>query len=135
MKTPEEIVNEMMRTDTYSQWMGIEVRKVREGFCELTMTVRAEMLNGHGITHGGISYALSDSALAFAANSCGQKAVTIETSIAHIAPVHLNDTLVATCTEINRGKTIARYETTITNQQGKLVARFNGTVFRSAETW
>lgn len=135
MKTPEAIVDEMMRQDSYSNWLGIQLLSVSIGKCSLQLVVRPEMLNGHGITHGGISYALADSALAFAANSAGQKAVSIETAISHIAPVHLNDTLIAHCTEINRGKTIARYEAIIINQHQKLVAKFTGTVHRSAEMW
>lgn len=135
MKTPIDIVNEMMQKDTYSQWLGIEIIKVEAGSCELAMTVREEMLNGHQITHGGISYAIADSALAFAANSRGQKCVSIETAIAHIAPIHLNDQLTVKCQEVNCGKTIGRYESLVYNQHHKLVARFNGTVFRHPENW
>lgn len=133
--TPEQIVQHMMEEDTYSQWLGIEIIHVEAGSCELKATVREEMLNGHRIAHGGISYALSDSALAFASNSRGQKCVSIETSIAHIAPVQLHDTLRVVCSEINCGKSIGRYESLVYNQHQKLVAKFNGTVFRKSDTW
>ncbi len=135
MLTPEAIVETMMKSDSYSQWLGIEVLLVKEGYCELKMTVRAEMCNGHQITHGGITYALSDSALAFASNSRGQKCVSIETSIAHIAPVFTGDVLTVVCQEIALSKSLGRYQSTVYNQDNKKVANFNGTVFRKTETW
>lgn len=125
----------MMELDTYSQWLGIQILDVKPGFCKLQMTIRSEMLNGHQTAHGGISYAISDSALAFASNSRGQKAVSIETSIAHIAPVFEHDTLTVICEEINCGKTIGRYESSVFNQYSKLVAKFIGTVFRKEDLW
>jgi acyl-CoA thioesterase len=132
---PKSIVDKMMQLDAYSQWMGIQVVHIDFGTATLSCTITSEMLNGFGITHGGISYALADSALAFASNSHGQHCVSIETSIAHIKPAQLNDTLTAVCTEIQKGKTIARYVVEITNQRSELIARFNGTVFRSEKTW
>ena len=125
----------MLRGDAYSNWLGITVEHLTAGSCTLTCTVTPDMLNGFGIAHGGITYALSDSALAFAANSHGQQCVSIETSISHIKAVQLNDLLTATCTELQRGKSIGRYVVDVTNQQQELVARFNGTVFRTEKTW
>jgi len=69
MKSPQEITSMMLSNDLFSQWMGIEILSIKEGFCELTATVKEDMLNGFAILHGGISYSLSDSALAFASNS------------------------------------------------------------------
>ena len=66
------------------------------------------MLNGFQILHGGISYSLSDSALAFASNSYGNKCVSIETSISHTRPAKLGDILIATCKEIHRGNGASR---------------------------
>src|SRR5688572_22649346 len=90
-----EIVNTMMKKDYFSQWLGIKVLEVKEGYCRLGMTVTKDMLNGFGIAHGGISYSLADSALAFASNSKGPKSVSIETSIAHIKALKENDSIVA----------------------------------------
>lgn len=132
---PKSIVDKMMQLDAYSQWMGIQVLHIDFGTCTLSCTVSPEMLNGFSIAHGGISYALADSALAFASNSHRQQCVSIETSIAHIKPTQLHDTLTAVCSEIQKGKTIARYVVEITNQHNELIARFNGTVFRSEKTW
>ena len=135
MKEPHDIVNEMLSKDAFSQWLGIQILEVGPGYCRLSMTVRPEMVNGHQTAHGGISYSISDSALAFAANSRGQKAVSIETSIAHISPVSVNDELLVICKEINCGKTIGRYESIVYNQNQKIIARFNGTVFRYPDLW
>lgn len=132
---PKSIVDKMMQLDAYSTWMGINVLHIEAGTCTLSCIVSPAMLNGFGIAHGGISYALADSALAFASNSHGQQCVSIETSIAHIKPTQLNDTITAVCTEIQKGKTIARYVVDVTNQHHELIARFNGTVFRSEKTW
>jgi acyl-CoA thioesterase len=135
MKTPEAIVAEMMNSDAYSKWLGVQVQYISHGKCVLSCTINSDMLNGFGIAHGGITYALSDSALAFAANSHGQQCMSIETSIAHIKTVQPNDMLTATCHEIQRGKTVGRYVVDVVNQHDELVARFNGTVFRTEKTW
>lgn len=135
MKTPSEIVALMMENDAFSKWMGVEVLEVKEGTCMLQLQVSPEMLNGFFITHGGISYSLSDSALAFASNSRGNKCVSIETSISHIRPTKTGDVLTAAAVEKHRGKTIGIYEVTVTNQENKTVALFKGTVHISGDTW
>lgn len=135
MKTASEIAYHMLANDAYSQWLDISIDYIADGACTLSCTVTSEMTNGFGIAHGGITYALSDSALAFASNSHGQQCVSIETQISHIRKVQLNDRLVAVCNEIQCGKTIGRYEVLVLNQQEELVARFQGTVFRSEKIW
>lgn len=133
--TPEAIVQKMMGKDAFSQWMDVKIIEIKAGFCQLKATIKAEMVNGFMIAHGGISYSLSDSALAFASNTYGKKCVSIETSISHTRPAKINDVLTATCTELNRGKTIGVYQVIVTNQEGKKVAVFKGTVFISDENW
>jgi acyl-CoA thioesterase len=135
MKTPAEIVDTMMEKDFFSQWLAIERIEEGKGFCKLRMTVRAEMCNGFGIAHGGITFSLADSALAFASNSHGRKAVSIETSISHIKPVSTGDMLTATAEEKSLSKRIGIYEVKIENQEGLVVALFKGTVFRKEEEW
>lgn len=133
--TPREIVNEMMRLDAFSQWLGISVDLIEKGHCELSCTVSGEMLNGHRIAHGGITYSLSDSALAFASNAHGKKAVSIETSISHVYSVKENDTLRVICKERYRGKTVGIYHVSVFNQEDVLVSRFKGTVHISEKDW
>lgn len=131
----ENIVAHMMNHDAYSQWLGIKVKSVSPGKSILEMTVRKEMTNGFGIAHGGITYSLSDSALAFASNGYGPMAVSIETSISHTKPVKTDDVLTATAIEKSRSKRIGIYEVEVTNQNQVVVALFKGTVFIRPEEW
>lgn len=124
----------MMAKDTFSQWLGIEVLEVKEGFAKIKMTVRNEMLNGHLVAHGGISFSLADSAFAFASNSHGQKAVSIETSINHIKPIFEGDELIATAEKESTSKSLGQYIVRVTRGE-ELVGLFKGVVFRKQEEW
>lgn len=135
MKRPKEIVDLMMEKDTFSQWLGIEILEVSLGTCKLRTTVTDKMLNGHQTLHGGITYSIADSALAFASNSRGNRCVSIETSISHVRKCAADDTLTVDAIEVHRGRTIGIYDITVTNQDGKKVALFKGTVHISPETW
>ena len=135
MKSPKEIVDIMLQYDHFSEWMNIEVTDLGEGHCSLKCTTKKDMLNGFGILHGGITYSISDSALAFASNSYGYKCVSVETSISHLRPVKIDTELKAVCTEIHRGKTIGIYNVDITDDKDQLVSSFKGTVHISTEEW
>ena len=135
MKTQKEIVDIMMRADAFSHWLGIQVISIDKGLCSLSCEVNSEMLNGFHIAHGGITYSLADSCLAFASNSYGLKCVSIETSISHIKKVLINDKLTATSREISRNKKTGIYEVSIYNQKNELVAIFKGTVYISENLW
>src|SRR5246127_2393609 len=125
MNRGEDIIkNKMYANDAFSKWLGIEIIKVGQGSCELKMKVRKEMLNGFSIAHGGITYSLADSALAFASNSHGKMAVSVETSISHTQKVMAGDVLTAAAEEQHRSEKIAVYQITITNQENKIVALF-----------
>jgi len=125
----------MMEKDAFSKWMGVEVLEIKEGFCELRASIKDDMLNGFEILHGGISYSLADSALAFSSNSYGYKCVSIETNISHIRRAKKGDILTAKSMEVNRGKSIGIYEIRVTNQENKLIALFKGTIHISQEIW
>ena len=135
MSNPQKIVERMFDKDAFSQWLGIEIIKVNDGYCKLKMIVRKEMLNGFHITHGGISYSLADTALAFASNTYGKKCMSIETSISHANFVHEGDILVATTKELSLTEKIGLYLITITNQDKKDIAHFKGTVYRTSKGW
>jgi acyl-CoA thioesterase len=135
MKAPHEIVDIMLTHDAFSEWMSVKIIDLDKGACTLSCRTTAEMLNGFGILHGGITYSLSDSALAFAANAYGFKCVSVETSISHIRPVKENELLTAHCTEINRRKSIGIYSVEIFNEERKLVSKFKGTVHISKDNW
>lgn len=135
MKSPTEIVQGMLNNDAFSQLLGMEIKTLELGYCQLSCPVTTQTTNGFGIAHGGLTYALADSALAFASNSRGFQCVSIDTQIAHLAKVQLGDHLTASCTELHRGKRTGIYEVRIENQDHRLVAYFKGTVFVSEQTW
>ncbi len=132
---PERVVSKMMDGDYFSQWLGIEIISIHEGSCSLSMKVRKEMLNGFGIAHGGISFSLADSALAFASNSHNKKSLVLDASMSFTTPVKMDDTLIATAQEVNLTRRTGIYNVMVTNQDQKLVAAFKGIVFRKEEEW
>ena len=133
--TPEDIFNRMYDNDAFSKWLGIECVDIMKGSCTLKMVIKEEMLNGFGIAHGAITYAIADSALAFAANSHGQHALSIETQISHIKPCKAGDTIIAIAKELSFGQKLARYQIDIKNDKNDIVAIFYGTVFRKKDNW
>jgi len=135
MNIPQAIVNKMFDQDAFSQWLGIEIVDVSDGYCQLKMTVRNDMLNGFKIAHGGIAYSLADSALAFASNSNGKKSLSVETSISHTISVKGGDKLTATTEELSISDKIGIYHITITNQENQEVAFFKGTVYCTSKNW
>ena len=131
----KKVVDKMINGDSFSQWLGIKVIEINEGKCVLEMTVRNEMTNGFKIAHGGITYSLADSALAFAANSYGIQSMSIKTSISHTKKVASGDTLKAIAKEVSKSKKTAIYYITITNQENVEVAHFKGTVYKTDKKW
>jgi acyl-CoA thioesterase len=132
--TPQQIVTHMMQHDRFSQWLGIEVLHIKEGYSKIQMTVREEMVNGFGIVHGGVTFSLADSAFAFACNNRNQLSVALDTSINFIKPVHVGDVLTAETKELHNGKSTGLYQIEIVNQKNHLVAQFKGLCYRTDKT-
>ena len=128
-----QVVNHLMKNDLFSQWLGIEVLEVAEGYSKIKMTVRKEMINGFGIVHGGVAFSLADSAFAFACNNRNNLSVALDTSINFIKPVHVDDLLRAEAKELHNGRSTGLYHITISNQHGHVVALFKGTCFRTGK--
>lgn len=135
MSLAKKVVDIMINGDSFSKWLGIQVLEIDKGHCKLQMKVREEMTNGFDISHGGIAYSLADSCLAFAANSYGMQAVSVETSISHTKKVVSGDVLTATAKEINKSSKTALYYITITNQEMNDIAHFKGTVYYIGKEW
>lgn len=135
MSHPSKIVDKMYENDAFSKWLGIKRIEDGAGKSVLQMTVRKEMLNGFDIVHGGITYSLADSALAFASNGYGRKAVSVETSISHTQTCKEGDVLTTHTEEMSLSKKIGIYQITITNQHNKTVALFKGTVYITDKNW
>jgi acyl-CoA thioesterase len=135
MELASRVVNKMISNDSFSKWLGIEIIELSEGFCKLQVKIRDDMTNGFKIAHGGISYSLADSALAFASNSYGFKSLTIESSINYFKKVNSGDILSAVTNEINKTEKIANYSIVVSNQNNEEIANFNGKVHRTKQQW
>lgn len=124
----------MMENDFFSQWMGVEVIDVREGYSKIKMTIRKEMVNGFGIVHGGIPFSLADSAFAFACNNRNNLSVALDVTITFTKAVNVGDILIAEATEVHNGRSTGVYLIHVTNQKNEQVALFKGTCFRTGKT-
>jgi acyl-CoA thioesterase len=112
--------------DDASRALGVGIEEVGPGFARLRMTVRANMINGHGMCHGGIVFALADSAFAVACNTYNAVTVAAAASIDFLAPAHLHDELHAEARELWRSKRNGIYEIRVSNQRGETIALFRG---------
>ncbi len=131
---PSSIVSEILRKDLFSQWLGIEIVDIKEGYSKIKMTVRNEMMNGLGVVHGGIAFSLSDSAFAFACNNRNNLSLALDTSINFTKAIMPDDVLTAEAKEIHNGRSTGLYLITVTNQRQEQVAHFKGTCFRTGKT-
>jgi len=133
--TPEEIAGAvgeaMYARDRASQALGMTLEEARPGYARLRMAVRADMLNGHGTCHGGIVFALADSAFAFACNSRDTVTVASGCTIEFLAPARQGDELVAEAQERSLSGRNGVYDVDVRHARGELVATFRG---RSAAT-
>ena len=129
-----KVVANMLQNDLFSQWLGISIIEIKEGYSKIKMTVRPEMINGFGIVHGGITFSLADSAFAFACNNRNILSVALDTSINFLKPVHIDDVLIAEATELHNGRSTGLYHINITNQRNETVAVFKGTCFRTSKS-
>ena len=132
--TAKSVVTKMMRDDLFSQWLGIKILDVKEGYSKIQITLRDEMINGFGIIHGGIPFSLADSAFAFACNNRNNLSVALDTSITFTKATKPGDTLIAEAKELHNGRSTGLYLITITNQHQEQVALFKGTCFRTGKT-
>lgn len=130
----EKIAKYMLAQDAFSTWLGIEILECREGYCKLGMRIREEMLNGMGKAHGGISFSLADTALAFASNSYGRQAVSIEASINHIESLQAGDYIIAEA-DLDITKYKLGFHLIKIKREEEVIALFKGVVYRSSKIW
>ncbi len=123
-----------MQDDLFSQWLGIEVLEIREGYSKIRMVLRNEMINGFGIIHGGVPFSLADSAFAFACNNRNNLSVALDTSITFTKATSPGDVLTAEAKELHNGRSTGLYLITLTNGKSEPVALFKGTCFRTGKT-
>ena len=116
----------MWNNDQASAWFGMRIDEIDEGFAMLSLIVEKKHTNGHGICHGGVTFALADSAFAFACNSRNQSTVAQHNTISYTTPVKFGDVLTATAKEISLIGRNGIYDVEVTNQEGLTVAQFRG---------
>ena len=116
----------MWSEDQASQGLGMTVVRVAPGEAVLSMTIRPDMTNGHGICHGGFIFTLADSAFAFACNTYNQRTVAQHCAVTFLQPGRRGDTLTAHAVERNRSGRSGIYDVTVRNGQGEAVAEFRG---------
>ena len=126
-----KVVDKMMQLDHFSQWMGVQILDVRDGYSKIQITLRKEMLNGFAIAHGGITFALADSAFAFACNSDGKITVALDVSISFPKSGKEGDILTAEAKQINKTNRTALYLIEVKNQNDELIALFKGTCYKT----
>jgi acyl-CoA thioesterase len=128
-----KIVRHMLDNDPFSQWMGVKLLDVRKGYCRISCRVKKEMLNGLGVTHGGIVFSLADSALAFAACSLGKVSPGVDHSISFIKKTAEGDPLTAEAVCVHAGNKTGVVRVDVTNQNEELIAIMKGTVYRTSK--
>ena len=126
----QRVADGMYARDRASQSLGMRIVDVGPGRARLAMTVRADMLNGHAICHGGFIFTLADSAFAFACNSYNLTTVASGCAIDFLAPAHEGDMLTATAVEQSATGRTGVYDIDVTNQRGERIALFRGKSYR-----
>ena len=121
-----EVVQSLYEADLASQSLGIEIIDVAPGRVRIGMTVRPDMVNGHGMCHGGIVFAFADSAFAFACNSHGDPMVAAGASIEFLAPTPLGERVIATAAEVTRSARHGIYDVAVATASGTVLAQFRG---------
>jgi acyl-CoA thioesterase len=121
----------MYARDRAAQALGIAVDAIEPGAAVCRMTVRADMVQGHGTCHGGIVFTLADTAFAYACNACNRVTVALGAEITFVAPARLGEVLVATARERSRSGRTGVYDVEVTDGAGALVALFRGTSYET----
>jgi acyl-CoA thioesterase len=134
MSNTKTIGERMLEHDAFSQWLGVEILDYREGYCKVGMTIRSEMLNGMKKAHGGITFAFADSCFAFATNSHGRLAVSIDASVNHIAALDTGDYITAE-TLLDHPTNKLGFQVIEIKRNDELVALFKGVVYRTSKNW
>ena len=127
--SPDELAracaDAMWKEDDATRALGMEIAEIKAGQATLAMTVKPDMVNGHGIAHGGFIFTLADSAFAFACNSRNERVVAAQGSITFLRPGKLGDRLVATAREISRSGRSGIYDVRVTAGD-VVIAEFRG---------
>jgi acyl-CoA thioesterase len=124
--SPTVVAAAMMAQDAASQWLGMRLEAADMGYAQIAMDIGEHMVNGHGNCHGGLIFALGDTAFATACNTCNQVTVGNSCRIDYLRPVKAGDTLTATAVEGALAGRSGLYDVTLRNQDRAIVAVFHG---------
>ena len=129
MPERQSTIEAAFSSDAYAEAQGFELGDVTDDSVVVSMVVREDHLNFHGVLHGGALFSLADCAFSLASNAHGDTAMAIDTHLVLTAPARLGDTLTATAEEMTRGRTLATYRVDVTRDDGRTAGLFTGTVF------
>jgi acyl-CoA thioesterase len=128
--TPDELANavahHMFSQEGTGPVWGIVIEEAREGYARLSMLVRAEMLNGHGIVHGGMVFALADTAFAYVCNGRNEKTVAAQASIAFLGSASEGEMLIAEAGELAAVGRSGVTRVSVRTGAGRAIAEFTG---------
>jgi acyl-CoA thioesterase len=130
--SPEEVLQIMLKSDRFTEWLGLQIIEIGKGYCKLQYQITEGMMNGFNSIHGGILFAAADSAFAFACNSYGHLTVALDATINFTKPAKTGELLHVEATEVFLGNKIGIYDVRTTNGQNELVALFKGTAYRTS---
>ena len=122
----EKCAETMIANDPASRGIGITLQSVEPGGAVMTMLVRPDMVNGHGVAHGGFIFSLADSAFAFACNSYNQVTLAQQNQITYVSPGREGETLTATAVETSRSGRSGVYDVTVRGSDDRVVALMRG---------
>lgn len=125
---------DFFKNDLFARNAGVELLEVKEGYAKARLIITADHLNAGNRTQGGAIFTLADLALAAAANSHGTLAFSLSSNITFLRSSGPGDTLYAEARERYIGRTTGYYQIDVTNQEGKLIATFESSVFRKGDT-
>jgi acyl-CoA thioesterase len=121
-----KIAHSMLSAEGTGPAWGVEIEEAREGYARIRMTLRPDMLNGHGIAHGGMIFALADTAFAYACNSRNLRSVAAQASIVFLDAAHEGETLVAEAEEQALVGRSGVYNVSVRTEDGRAIAEFQG---------
>jgi len=122
----DKVARSMLAAEGTGPAWGIEIEEAREGYARIRMILRADMLNGHGIAHGGIVFSLADTAFAYACNSRNLMTVAAQASIVFLAPAREGEVLIAECREQALAGRSGVYNASVRTEDGRTIAEFQG---------
>jgi acyl-CoA thioesterase len=131
--TVENNIRALAHIDPFSSWLQVQLLKIEPGYSRISMVVRDEMMNGFGIAHGGVTFAMADTAFGYASNVEGTITVALDVSISFPHPAYKGDVLIAEARRLSETRKTGLYLVEITNQQQQLIAVFKGTCYKTGK--